>query len=224
VVNDSTPAVKKGITPMFASKVRAQMILSSFVAILASTAWAPQAKGQDPDADTYFSIVDDNTSSAPCPNGFPAVYTDNVFGTFWGYSRLTMLQMDEYHTYKYYTYEFSGKTRDESTGVTGTHHVNAAQCTHAAYHYFFHIPAVIGLLHNPRFSSLACTTPDDPSGPGTPIVESRSNCEPTGGGGGGGMDPVRCWTLHLDHYWYYPSTGQLEYRYTETYVWCEESA
>jgi hypothetical protein len=41
-----------------------------------------------------------------------------------------------------------------------------------------------------------------------------------GNGGGGGGD-VTCYTLEIDHYWYYPATKTFEYRNTETYTWCD---
>ena len=39
------------------------------------------------------------------------------------------------------------------------------------------------------------------------------------GGGGGGM--LTCYTETVDHYWYYPDTGAIVYRYTSQYQWCE---
>ena len=46
------------------------------------------------------------------------------------------------------------------------------------------------------------------------------------GGGGPGTDPGgstwRCYTVTIDHYWYYPDTGRIEYRYTEEYSYCEQ--
>jgi hypothetical protein len=46
------------------------------------------------------------------------------------------------------------------------------------------------------------------------------------GGGGPGVDPGgstwRCYTVTIDHYWYYPDTGRIEYRYTEEYSYCEQ--
>lgn len=44
-----------------------------------------------------------------------------------------------------------------------------------------------------------------------------------GGGGGGGGTVVRCYTVTIEHYWYYPDTGQIEYRYTEEQTYCEQS-
>jgi hypothetical protein len=52
-----------------------------------------------------------------------------------------------------------------------------------------------------------------------------STCSGDGGGGPGG-DPGgstwRCYTVTIDHYWYYPDTGRIEYRYTEEYSYCEQ--
>ncbi len=45
-----------------------------------------------------------------------------------------------------------------------------------------------------------------------------------GGGGGGGTTTIRCYTMTIDHYWYYPGTGTYEYRYSEDTTWCEESS
>jgi hypothetical protein len=47
---------------------------------------------------------------------------------------------------------------------------------------------------------------------------SSPSPSPGGGGGGGGGT---CWTLTIDHYWYYPDTGEIEYWYSESYTWCE---
>lgn len=55
------------------------------------------------------------------------------------------------------------------------------------------------------FSSASCPAPPPPSG----------------GGGGGGGGPITCYTLTIDHYWYYPDTGEYEYRYSEYYTWCQ---
>jgi hypothetical protein len=43
-----------------------------------------------------------------------------------------------------------------------------------------------------------------------------------GGGGGAGGGLWRCYTVTIDHYWYYPDTGDVEYRYTEKYQYCEQ--
>ena len=40
----------------------------------------------------------------------------------------------------------------------------------------------------------------------------------------GGSTTQKCYTLEIDHYWYYPATGKVEYRYTETRTWCESTA
>lgn len=45
-----------------------------------------------------------------------------------------------------------------------------------------------------------------------------------GGGGGGGGTALRCYTVTIEHYWYYPDTGQMEYRYTEEQTYCEDSS
>jgi hypothetical protein len=180
-------------------------------------------------AQEFDSETQDETTPVPCPPGFPATYTDPVFGTFWGYSRLTMVQEDEYHTYKFYTYEFSGKTNDGASGVKGIHHVNAQQCLDAAFAYWFGIPAVIGLMHNAVFTSndIACGDDDGGGevGVGGEYIES-SGCGPDGADGGGTQEggTMHCWTLRIDHYWYYPDTGRVEYRYSETTTWCEQAS
>jgi hypothetical protein len=47
----------------------------------------------------------------------------------------------------------------------------------------------------------------------------------TGGGGPGqGTTTVTCYTMIVDHYWYYPDTDTYEYRYSETSTWCEENS
>lgn len=45
-----------------------------------------------------------------------------------------------------------------------------------------------------------------------------------GGGGGSGGSVWRCYTVTIEHYWYYPDTGQIEYRYTEEQTYCEQSS
>jgi hypothetical protein len=88
---------------------------------------------QEFEFETQFATNEE--AEAPCPPSFMSVYHDDTFGVFWGSSRMTMAQQDQYHTYSFYTYEFSGKTSDRKTGVKGIHHVNAAQCSSAAYSY-----------------------------------------------------------------------------------------
>lgn len=44
-----------------------------------------------------------------------------------------------------------------------------------------------------------------------------------GGGGGDGGSVWTCYTVTIEHYWYYPDTGQIEYRYTEEQTYCEQS-
>lgn len=39
---------------------------------------------------------------------------------------------------------------------------------------------------------------------------------------GGGDSAGTCYLVEIDHYWYYPDTGELEFRYTEAYRWCEK--
>jgi hypothetical protein len=45
----------------------------------------------------------------------------------------------------------------------------------------------------------------------------------TGGPWGGGDSPSPgggCTTIYVDHYWYYPDTGHVQYRYTTTHTVC----
>jgi hypothetical protein len=83
---------------------------------------------------------------------------------------------------------------------------------------------VIGTLHNAQFTSLACA--DGGGGPVEAEILSgmSSLCEsPSGGGGGsGGTTTYRCYTVQVDHYWFHSDTGEVEYRYSEMYSWCEE--
>lgn len=50
----------------------------------------------------------------------------------------------------------------------------------------------------------------------------RSTTTTTTTPSGGASTEVTCYTLEIDYYWYYPDTGRVEYRYTETYSWCEK--
>lgn len=131
-----------------------RIALLAGVASLSLALSAPSALAQDPAYETHFSA--NEMAEAPCPPSFPALYRDDVFGVFWGRSAFTMVQWDEYHTYQMYTYQFTGATLDGKTKVTGIHHVNARQCTAAAYAYWVGIPAVIAVLHLAQFKSLAC--------------------------------------------------------------------
>lgn len=58
----------------------------------------------------------------------------------------------------------------------------------------------------------------------TPATVSPSlraaDCTPAEGGGGGRISMQRCTTTQVDYYWYYPDTGQFEYRYSETTTSC----
>jgi len=53
---------------------------------------------------------------------------------------------------------------------------------------------------------------------------TTSSCGGGGGGGGGGGDDMpECYTVVTDHYWYYPDTGEIEYRYSTYETVCEET-
>lgn len=70
------------------------------------------------------------------------------------------------------------------------------------------------------------TEPQYSLAPGTNGDASTTNsCDSGGGGGPGGESPPtsRCYTLTVDHYWYYPETGRIEYRYTTETSWCEQT-
>lgn len=195
------------------------------VSLLILTFPMHSAQAQGFDAETQ-----SDTSSVPCPPGFPASFTDPVFGTFWGYSRLTMVQEDQYHTYKFYTYEFSGKTSDGRTGVKGIHHVNASQCLDAAFAFWAGVPAVIGTMHNSVFTSNDVACNDDGAsdmGDGRGEYMESYSCDGGGASGGGGTQDggsMNCWTIRIDHYWYYPDSGRVEYRYSTTSTWCEQAS
>lgn len=57
-----------------------------------------------------------------------------------------------------------------------------------------------------------------------PALSTSCGGDGGGGGGGGGGGMWRCYTVTIDHYWYYPDTGRIEYRYTDEYTWCEQVA
>jgi hypothetical protein len=58
-----------------------------------------------------------------------------------------------------------------------------------------------------------------------PGPATLTTCSGDGGRGGGGGGTVgRCYTVTIEHYWYYPDTGQIEYRYTEEQTYCEQSS
>ena len=53
---------------------------------------------------------------------------------------------------------------------------------------------------------------------GCPRPTSTTSTSSAGGEDSG----LTCYTIETDHYWYYPDTGEIEYRYTEAYTWCEK--
>jgi hypothetical protein len=62
---------------------------------------------------------------------------------------------------------------------------------------------------------------DGGGGPGG-LEEPMTTCSGGGGGPDGGSSTWRCYTVTIDHYYYYPDTGEIEYRHTEQYSYCEE--
>src|SRR5215210_4064255 len=172
--------------------------LRTLFSVLMLTIPVAAAQGQEFESEMHSSV--DELSPVPCPPGFPAFWRESVFGTFVGYSHLTMVQSDETHTYSFSTYEFSGKTVDGKTSVRGTHHVNSLQCLDAAYAFFANAPALIGTLHNPVFKSLACRTPEEPTPGDGEFASLTSGCDSGGAAGGGGEEggTLQCWTLQID--------------------------
>jgi hypothetical protein len=138
----------------------------------------------DSSAQTHFPGGE--ADEAPCPPAFPALYTKEPYGTFWGRSHLSMVDPGGS-----YAYAFSGATRDGLHRIRGNHYVARSQCTTAAYHYWLGIPAVILRLWNESISvtgSAGCYGDQfehdvnyDPFNPTAP------DC-PGGGGGGGDGD------------------------------------
>lgn len=66
----------------------------------------------------------------------------------------------------------------------------------------------------------------DDGGSGSNSTVSTT-CSGDGGGDPGrgpGGSTWRCYTVTIDHYWYYPDTGRIEYRYTEESTYCEQLA
>lgn len=59
-------------------------------------------------------------------------------------------------------------------------------------------------------------------GRSTPRYNSQKDDRPACGGGGasGGGGTMTCVEVFTDHYWYYPSTGQVEYRFTTVEHYC----
>jgi hypothetical protein len=155
------------------------------------TASPVSARAQDP-PDTEFEAAVMSDEEITCPPGFAAIYEDNVHGFFFGRSRLEQRQTDyddPWHLGVVYTYSYTGETTNERMRVTGTHHVNKAQCLAATYYYLTGVPAQIARLHNATFTSIACA---DGGGSNPvavtydPYAESGpSDCDDSYGGGGG---------------------------------------
>jgi hypothetical protein len=164
---------------------------------------ATPALGQEPDYDVGFP--DGAIMNAPCPPSFPALYP-HMGMSFWGLSKYSMRQYDEYHATVLHTYAFNGLTIDEDWRITGTHHVAAAQCISAAYSFFTGTPAVIALLHNAQLTFLGRTSGGDNCG-SYRYASSNDPCDSSGGGTGGGTggdddeagggEPDLCETLRL---------------------------
>lgn len=130
-------------------------------------------------------------------------------------------------------------------GVNGScGHVANLAATHRAYTRIFvewngftQFEAV-GSRSNTKEQAACCPAPGGggPGGPSEPqyslapgtndYVNTTSSCDGGGGGGPGGEIPstYRCYTFTVDHYWYYPETGAVEYRYTTETTWCEQAA
>jgi hypothetical protein len=69
--------------------------------------------------------------------------------------------------------------------------------------------------------SVAVTVGDAQPPPPPPEETTQQRGGPSGEGGGSeGCDNVE--PYYIDHYWYYPSTGEVEYRYTETKYYCAD--
>lgn len=51
---------------------------------------------------------------------------------------------------------------------------------------------------------------------------SRTTTTTTPDSESGGDDETACYLVEIDHYWYYPGTGEVEYRYTEAYRYCDK--
>jgi hypothetical protein len=157
----------------------------------------------DPEGDTYTeTMADDGTLSetwfssagtdAACPPNFPSKYRSPAMSyVFYGTSKLTMAQWDEYHTYRVYTYQFTGYTFDNKWKVTGVHHVADVQCTAAAASYWGFGRAWIARLHGERLSSLAssggCGSTQVTEAVYDPYAqEEEFSCDAGGSGGSGG--------------------------------------
>jgi hypothetical protein len=145
-----------------------------------------------------------------------------------GTARFTMRNWDDEHGEWLYTYEFVGFDSREQHKIRGIHHVNPSQCTVAWWSWFSGTPATIARLHNDQVSILQCII----GGGGGGEVENRIPAayraeevsRPTecgGSGGSGGGSTVVCYTIITDHYWYYPDTGDYEYRYSTSETYCE---
>lgn len=130
----------------------------------------PAEPTDDPSFDTWFDP--DEVFDVTCPPGFPARYRSaGISSRFRGSSVLSMgPQWDETHTYRVYSYQFSGDSDDGMWRVTGIHHVADVQCAQAYWSYFSGSPARIARLHHERLYSLG-----------------RGGSE-TGGSGGSGGD------------------------------------
>lgn len=57
---------------------------------------------------------------------------------------------------------------------------------------------------------------------GGTVTSINGTGDGSGGGGTGGGESLRlCSTTRTDYYWYYPDTGQVEYRYSDSSTSCE---
>jgi hypothetical protein len=119
---------------------------------------------------------------------------------------------------------------------------NRKTCGHLAQLTSQHTAITTIWLEWRGFGQLVTTRPGDDSdsqpdcecsggGPGAePYLSTAPNLTPSmtcsgdGGGGGPGDEGSswRCYTVTIEHYLYYPDTGEVEFQYSEQYSYCEQ--
>lgn len=102
--------------------------------------------------------------------------------------------------------------------MAGFFYISKAQCFFQEDKGVFIVVSPVIEYYGPV--RVSCGGGGDGDAPGE---EAMNSCP----GGGGGTEPGgssgQCYIVRLDHYYYHPETGEVTYRYSESFQYCEDS-